>query len=107
MTFFLVETYIVKPDKLREFLAYHNKWREWRKMNPEVCKEIKSNKLFRHRFGGNFGGFVEMTEYENLADAEKCLNKMMQSDFITTLYPEFLSLLLPGSYSMNMWSSVP
>jgi hypothetical protein len=50
---------------------------------------------------------VEMTEYESLADSEKCLYKMMQSDFVTTLYPEFLSLLLPGSYSMNVWSSVP
>jgi hypothetical protein len=107
MAFFLVETYIVKPDKLREFLAYHNKWIEWWEKNPEVCKEIKSNKLFRHRFGGNFGGMVEMTEYESLAESEKCLNKMMTSDFVTKLYPEFLSLLLPGSYSMNMWSSVP
>ena len=32
---------------------------------------------------------------------------MMKSDFVTVLYPEFISLLVPGSYSTNMWSSVP
>ena len=70
MTVFYVETYIVKPDNIVEFHTYQNKWREWWKKNPEVCKEIKSNKLFRHMLGGNFGGYVEMTEFENLTDGK-------------------------------------
>ena len=107
MTFFVVETYIIKPDKLGENLARYKKWEAWWKNHPEVCKEVKSNKLFSHLLGGNFGGYVEMTEFENLADVEKFYNKFMKSDFMTTIYPEFLSHIVPGTYSMNIWNSVP
>ena len=40
-------------------------------------------------FGGNFGGFVEMWEFEDLADLEKFFNKVLQSDCMMTLYPGF------------------
>lgn len=107
MTIFMVETYIVKLDKLGEFMAFLKKWETWMKKNPEVFKEVKSHKVFSHLLGGNLGGYVEMTEFENLADFEKWMNKFMKSDFMTTLYPEFASLQVPGTYSNNMWNSVP
>jgi hypothetical protein len=46
------------------------------------------------------------TEFENLADVEKGINKLMKSDFMTTLYPEFASLIVAGSYSISIWNSV-
>lgn len=107
MTIFLMETYIVKPDKLSENLARYKKWEAWWKRHPEVCKEIKSQKLFSHTIGGNFGGYVEMTEFENLADLEKFHYKVTKSDFMTTILPEFLSNIVAGSYSIDVWSSVP
>jgi hypothetical protein len=57
-------------------------------------------------FGGNFDGYVELWEFENLADVEKFFNKIMKSDYMTKLAPEFVSLIVPGSRLMSIWSSV-
>jgi hypothetical protein len=107
MAVFMVETYIIKPDKLGEFTAFVKKFETWMKKRPDLFKEVKSHKLFSHMLGGNWGGYVEMWEFENLADCEKCFNRVMQSDYMTTLYPEYASLEVPATHSINIWNSVP
>jgi hypothetical protein len=107
MTVFSVETAIVKLDKLSEHLAWLKKYETWMKKHAPEFKEIKSYKVFSHMLGGNWGGYVFMTEFENLGDCEKWYNKIMKSDFMTTLYPEWASLIVPGSYSIDIWNSVP
>jgi len=108
MTVFVVETYVIKPEKQAEFKAYKEKWKKFFafREKPELFKEVKSHKLFAQFLGGNYGGYVEMWEFENLADAEKFNNKVLQSDYMTKLYPEFASLIVPATYSMNAWNSV-
>ncbi len=109
MTIFMVETYVIKPEKQAEFTAYKEKWKKffaYKENRPQLFKEVKSYKMFAQMLGGNWGGFVEMWEFENLADLEKCFNKVMRSDYMTKLYPEFARLLVPATYSMNIWNSV-
>ena len=103
MTVFLVENYVIKPDKQLEFLAYKEKWK---KFFAPLLKELKSYKMFAQMFGGNYGGYVEMWEFENLADLEKFFSKVMKSDYMKKFYPEFASLIVPGAYSMSIWNSV-
>jgi hypothetical protein len=103
MTVFMVETYVVKPEKLSEFTAYKEKWK---KFFAKWLKEVKSYKMFTQLFGGNWGGYVEMWEFENLADCEKFFNRVMQSDYTTKLYPEFASLVVPATYSISAWNPV-
>jgi hypothetical protein len=103
MTVFMVETYVVKPEKLSEFTAYKAKWK---KFFAKWLKEVKSYKMFTQLFGGNWGGYVEMWEFENLADCEKFFNRVMQSDYTTKLYPEFASLVVPATYSISAWNPV-
>ena len=103
MTIFVVETYVVKPEKLAEFTAYKEKWK---KFFAKWLKEVKSYKIFAQFLGGNWGGYVEMWEFENLADCEKFFNRVMQSDYTTKLYPEFASLVVPATYSINVWNPV-
>jgi len=107
MTVFSVETWIVKPDKLGEYMIWHKKYETWFKKHSSEYKEVKSYKVFSHMLGGNWGGYVFMTEFENLADLEKAFNKMMKSDFMTALYPEFARLIVDGSYSVDVWNPVP
>lgn len=103
MTIFVVETYVVKPEKLSEFAAYKEKWK---KFFAKWLKEVKSYKMFTQLFGGNWGGYVEMWEFENLADCEMFFNRVMQSDYTTKLYPEFASLVVPATYSISAWNPV-
>jgi len=72
MTVFLVETYVIKLEKQTEFTAYKEKWK---KFFAQLLKELKSYKMFSQMLGGNWGGYVEMWEFENLADCEKFFNK--------------------------------
>ena len=106
MTVFLVETYVIKPDKQAEFLAYKKKWDKFFvfKDRPELFKEVKSHRLLAQLLGGNYGGYVELWEFESLADCERFFGRIMKSDYVTKLYPEFASLIVPGTYMMNTWN---
>ena len=107
MAVFVVEAYVVKPEKQAEFMAYKKKWKKFFVFKEKpLLKEVKSHRLFAQLFGGNFDGYVELWEFENLADVEKFFNKMMKSDYMTKLAPEFVSLVVPGTRSMSIWSSV-
>jgi len=106
MTIFMVETYVVRPEKLAEFTSYKKKLSQWMKKRPELFKEVKSYRMFAHMLGGNWGGYVEMWEFENLADCEKCYSRVLQSEYKTTHQPEFLALVAPATYSINIWNPV-
>ena len=100
-------TYVVKPEKQAEFQEFGKKWNEWKKKRPDLFKEVKSWKLFAQLLGGVVGGYVEMWEFRTMADAEKSMNKLRQDkQFTTQQYSAFLALLVPGTYSMNVWNSV-
>lgn len=106
MTVFMVETYVVKPEKLAEFTAWAKKFFEWKETHPQLFKEVKSYKMFAQVLGGNWGGQVEMWEFENLAECEKWMNRIMQSEWMVTLYPEFVALVAPATHSMCIWNPV-
>jgi len=109
MTIFLVETYVVKPERQADFTAYRKKLSQWmkKKQGREVFKEVKSYKAFTQRFGGNYGGYVEMWEFENLADFEKCNNKQLQSEYLTKqVAPELAAFVVPATYSVSVWNPV-
>lgn len=107
MAVFYVEKWIVKPDKLGEHTAFMKKNETWLKKHAELFKELKSYKVFTHMLGGYWGGYVHMMEFENLADFEKFWNKVMKTDFMTTLYPEWASLVVAGTDSIEIWNSFP
>jgi len=105
MTIMMVDSYVVKPDKLAEFPALLKKLETFIKKRPDLFKEAKSHKFFSHMLGGTWGGYVEMYEFENLADFEKCFNRVMQDkDFITAIYSEFQKFQLPGTESVSIWN---
>ena len=107
MTVFKVETYVIKPEKQEEYMAIIKKWVAYVKKNKEKCKELKSWRLFAQMLGGNSGGYVEMGEFDSLADFEKIMNRIEQDkEFITTIMSPFMSCIVPGTYSMNIWNSV-
>lgn len=105
---FVVESYVIKPEKQEDFAAYKRKWKKFFAFEKKLplLREVKSHRLFAQLFGGNFDGYVELWEFEGLADVEKFFGKIMKSDYMTKLAPEFVSLVVPGSRVMSIWSSV-
>jgi YesN/AraC family two-component response regulator len=108
MTLFQVETYVIKPEKQQEYRAIVKKWAAYIKENKEKCKEMKSWKLFSQMTGGSAGGYVEMGEFESLADYEKFTHRTFHGHdkFITAIVLGFTACVVPGTYSMNIWNSV-
>jgi len=108
MTVFRVETYVIKPEKQEEYLAIMKKWVAYIKKKKEKCKELKSWRLFSQMIGGNSGGYVEMGEFESLADFEKFMNRTFhgQKELIKTIVSRFTTCVVLGTYSVNIWSSV-
>jgi len=107
MTVFMVETYVVKPEKQTEFTAWLKKYFTWIEKHPQLFKEVKSHKMFAQVFGGNWGGYVEMWEFENSADCEKCMNRAMQDkEFMTIIHVEFAAFVVPATHSISIWNPV-
>lgn len=106
MTVFMVETYVIKPEKEAEFKAMLKKFFAYKEKHPQLFKEVKSYKIFSHLLGGKWGGYVEMSEFDNLADFEKWINRLMQSDFMTTIYSGFMALVVPATDSISIWNPV-
>jgi hypothetical protein len=108
MTIVYAETYVVKPDKLSEFAAFCKNLDAFLKKRTDLSKEMKSFKRFSHLFGGYWGGYVDMMEFESLADLEKMFNRAMaDKEFMTKIYSEFAALVIPGTDSISIWQSAP
>ena len=108
MSVFLVETYVLKPEKQAELAAYKKKWRKffgYKDGRLLSFKEVKSHRMFSQLVGGNADGYVEMFEFESLAGLERFLSKLMKSGYMTKLYPVFIGLIVPGSRSTSVWAS--
>ncbi len=106
MTVFIVETYVVKPGKDGELVSLLKRIAEHKKENPDKFKEMKSKKIFSQLFGGISGRYTEMIEFDNMADAEKYMTREEKDEEFMKLYQEAMLLLVPATYSMNVWKSV-
>jgi len=106
LTIFKVEKYLIKPEKQEEYMAMVKKWEAYIKKNKEtMCRELKSWRLLSDT---NTSAFVEMGEFESLADFEKIMDRIEHDkEFLTEIMSPWMSSMVPGSYSMNMWKPVP
>lgn len=105
MAVFKVSTLVVEPEKQEEFITLIKKWVAMTERNKETYKELKSYKLFTQMFGDN-RGHVEMWEFENLADYEKCHNRMKQDKEFLTILPLLYNCIIPSTHSTKIWNSV-
>jgi len=106
MTVLIVETYVVKPGKQREFMSLLQRILKYKKENPERFKEMKSKKIFSQVFGGISGGYIEMNEFDSMADAEKYMARILKDEGFMKLYQRAKLLLVPATYSLSVWTPV-
>jgi len=57
-------------------------------------------------FGGVSGGYVELDEFDSLADAEKYIVRTDKDEGFMKLLQEALQLVVPATYSLNVWKAV-
>jgi hypothetical protein len=106
MSLFMVDTYVVRTEKQGEFLQYIQRFSKYKNENPEKFKECKSWKIFRQAFGGISGAYIEMMEFDNMAEAEKWGARMRKDEVMMKFREQFMPLIDPASHSMNVWNFV-
>ena len=106
MSVFVIETYVIKLGKQEELMSLLQRIRKYKEENPERFKEMKSKRIFSQMFGGISGGYIEMNEFDNMADAERYMARVSKDKGFMKLYQEARLLLVPATYSLNVWKSV-
>jgi hypothetical protein len=104
MTVFSVGTYLVKREKMKEFLSLQQRWLIYVKDNPETFKELKSWKLFSEGLGGTLSGYIEMWEFDNLTEYAKSREKRHSDKGYTEFAEEFYRLTEPSTW--KIWNAV-
>ena len=105
MAIFYVETYMVKPEKEKEFMPMWKKFLKYAKDNPKMFK-FKSGKIFTQMVGGVYGTYVSIFEYASLADLEKEMKAGEKDERLLKMMQDFMSLIVPGTYTANIWNFV-
>jgi len=106
MSVFVIETYVVEPGKQEKLMSLLQRIRKYTEENPESFKEMKLKRIFSQMFGGISGGYIEMNEFDNMAEAEKYMTRVSRDKGYMKLYQEAKLLLIPATYSLNVWKSV-
>ena len=101
-----METYVVKQEKQAEFQSLLKRFLKFMKENPTLFKEMKSWRLFTQTFGSISGAYVELIEYDSLAEHEKCHTRLLKDKEFMKLYQEAMTLIDTTTFSMSAWKPV-
>jgi antibiotic biosynthesis monooxygenase (ABM) superfamily enzyme len=106
MTVFLVRTYTVKPDKLKDHNEWGKKLVSLMKKKPELFKGVKSMRVLSQKKDNCVGVFSAMWGFESLDCIEGWEAVFAEIPEVNALRKEFMDLLVPGSFSACIWEPV-
>jgi hypothetical protein len=105
MTVVVAWKWVVKPEKQKEYDAMMKRYIKWLK-EPPIPKELKSVRAFTGMFGGTYGSYVELVEYESLAAYEKVNEKNLKDKEYMQLMKDFLETIEPSTLSIEVWNTI-
>lgn len=103
MSIFVVETYVVRAEKLGEFTPALNEFLKYKETHTELFKGLKSWKLFKQEYGGISGLYIEMWEYDSLADMERITARIFSDEGMKKISQGFHQLVEPATFSTSIW----
>jgi len=106
MSVFLVSTYVVKPEKQEEYKAMYRRLLEYKKENPEELKELKSWKVFTQTFGDIYGKYMEIYEFDSMADYERYVEKAYKNKEFSEIVQNQMLYFVPETVSNSIWNLV-
>jgi len=106
MTVFLIRTYTVKPDKLKEHNEWGKKLVSLMKKKPSLFKSAKSMKVLKQKKGDCKGEFMAMWAFEDLASIKNWEASFSEIPEEKALRAELMELIEPGSFSACIWEPV-
>ena len=105
MTVVVVWRWVAKPEKQAEHDRMMKKYLKWIK-TPPIPKELKSVKFFHQTFGGVYGSWIELIEYETLAAYEKANEKNLKDKEYMELLQGLTLVSEPAELCIDVWNTV-
>ena len=106
MSVFVVETYVVRAEKLEDFTPALQEFLDFKDRNPALFEGLKSWRLLKQEFGGVSDMYVEMWEYENLAEMERVSEQIFADEGMSRIGKGFHQLVEPTSFTAAIWYPV-
>jgi hypothetical protein len=106
MSVFLISYYVVKPDKQEEYKEMYRRWFKHKKEHPEEFKELKSSKIFTQTFGDTYGKYMEIYEFDSMADYERFVVKASKNFEYSDIFKNQMQIFVPGTVSNSVWNPV-
>jgi len=100
----VVWKWVVKPEKQEAHNRMMKRYLKWIKETP--IKELKSIKIFTQTFGGAYGSYVTLLEYDNLADYEKSAARLLKDKEYMEIMQEFILVTEPAELCIDVWNTV-
>jgi antibiotic biosynthesis monooxygenase (ABM) superfamily enzyme len=105
MAVFSISTYIIRPDKQKEHLAWGKDLVASMKAHPELFGEVKSLKVFSQKTDGA-RRYLAVWEFKDAADRKSWRKKLQKIKEGTDLTSGFMALVEPGTFSSSAWKPV-
>jgi hypothetical protein len=106
MSIFNVVSFVVRPEKQNKATQLLKELKEHFFSNKELYKEIKSMNFFTQLYGGTFGTYIDLEEYDSFAACEEAQKTMEKDKVVMKIYKELIELLEPSTYSINVWKAL-
>jgi len=106
MTVVLMWTWVVKQGKHEKHRLLIHRLEKFVKKNPKLFKELKSMRFFTQTFGGISGAYVEMAEFESLADLSACLARTSKDEGYRKINQEWMSLIDPATFTASLFTAI-
>ena len=101
MTVVVAWKWVVRAEKQKEYDAMMKRYLKWLK-EPPIPKELKSVRAFTKIFGGPYGSYVELIEYENLAAYEKANQRNLRDKEYMEILKDFTETIEPATLSIEV-----
>ena len=106
MSVLVVETYVVRAEMLDDFDPALREFLDFKDRNPELFLGLLSWRLWKQEYGGISDLYVEMWEYESLAEMERVSDRIFADEDMKRIGRGFHRLVEPATFSASIWSPV-
>lgn len=106
MSILLVETYVLKVESQAGFAPLLNEFIEYRNCHPQLFDGVLSWKLYKQSYGQIAGMYIEVWEYESLAQMDVINKRLFQDLELKRIQEEFHQLVEPATFAKCIWSPV-
>jgi hypothetical protein len=106
MSVVVVETYVVKGDRVGEFEPALEEFLRFKDANPQLFAGVRSWGLYRQDYGGIAGLYAETWEFDDLAGMEEITARIFADPTMKGIQGGFHQLVEPTAFSASIWRPV-